>query len=487
MAALTQLLYQVHLTATAGDMQVDVKSVTADSRQVVPGSVFVAVRGRNSDGHAFIAQAIAAGASAIVAEHDTDPESVGGVTWVTVTDSAQALGIMAAAFHGHPSRRLRLVGVTGTNGKTTVATLLHKLYSGMDFRCGLLSTVVNRIVDNEIPSTHTTPDPVQLQSLLAQMVDAGCTHCFMEVSSHAVDQRRISGLEFYGAIFTNITHDHLDYHGTFDHYIKAKKGFFDALPSSAFALVNADDKRGAVMLQNCRGRRLTFSTQRHADYRARIMANTMDGLELDINGRVVWFRLVGDFNAYNLLAVYGAACELGQSEEQVLTVLSALTGAVGRFERVMPGFRFTAIVDYAHTPDALQNVLETIGRFRTGQEQVICVVGCGGDRDRTKRPVMASIACKFSDVVILTSDNPRSEDPMAIIREMQSGVLPTDARKVLVQPDRAEAIRTACVMARDKDVVLVAGKGHEQYQEIAGVRHPFDDREVLERTMKTLA
>jgi len=342
-------------------------------------------------------------------------------------------------------------------------------------------------VDKEVQATHTTPDPVQLNDLLAQMVAAGCTHCFMEVSSHAVDQGRIQGLEFAGGLFTNITHDHLDYHITFDNYIKAKKGFFDGLSAGAFALINADDKRGAVMLQNCKAKKYTFSLTRMADFHARVITNSIEGLELEVSGKPVWFRLVGDFNAYNLLSVYAAAVLLGEPEEKVLTVLSGLSGAEGRFELVMPGSRFTSIVDYAHTPDALQNVLETISQFRDANGRIISVVGCGGDRDRTKRPLMASIACKYSDQVILTSDNPRSEDPMAIIQEMKSGVLQQDERKVIVQSDRAEAIKTACMLAHDRDIILVAGKGHEKYQEIAGIRYPFDDKQVLEKMMKIYA
>jgi len=482
MKRLSDILNQVRLLASRGDMSVSVASIAFDSRQVVPGGMFIAVKGTRHDGHGFIPQVIAAGVTVIVAETDPDPST--DVVWITVQDSAQALGVIASNFHGNPSSRLKLTGVTGTNGKTTVTTLLFKLFTALGHRCGMLSTVVNRIVDNAIPATHTTPDPIQLNALLAQMVEAGCTHCFMEVSSHAVDQGRIAGLHFAGGIFTNITHDHLDYHVTFDNYIRAKKGFFDGLGPDSFALVNADDKRGAVMLQNCRGKKQSFSLQRMADFRARIITNSIEGLELEIGGRQVWFRLVGDFNAYNLLSVFAAATLLGEQPDEVLTSLSSLTGAEGRFEVVMPGHRFTAIVDYAHTPDALQNVLETIDRFSTGQGQVISVLGCGGDRDRSKRPLMAAIACKFSDKVILTSDNPRSEDPMAIIEEMKGGLLAPDMKKTLVQPDRAEAIRTACMLAQEHDIVLVAGKGHETYQEIAGVRHPFDDREVL-RTIMT--
>jgi len=485
MATLSTLLNNVRLTASRGDMTTEVTAVVFDSRKVTDGSLFVAVRGTNSDGHQYIQQAIASGAVAIVCEQEPDQQTT--LPWITVRNSSHALGEIASNFFGNPSRKLKLTGVTGTNGKTTVATLLFKLFSALGYRCGMLSTVVNKIVDKEIPATHTTPDPIQLNHLLSQMVESGCTHCFMEVSSHAVDQGRIQGLEFSGALFTNITHDHLDYHITFDNYIKAKKGFFDGLSATAFALVNADDKRGSVMLQNCKGKKHTFSLTRMADFHARVMTNSIDGLELEINGQSVWFRLVGDFNAYNLLSVYAAAVLLGEPEQKVLTVLSGITGAEGRFELVMPGSRFTSIVDYAHTPDALQNVLETIGQFRSAEGKVISVVGCGGDRDRSKRPLMASIACKYSDQVILTSDNPRSENPMAIIQEMKAGVLKQDERKVMIQPDRAEAIKSACMMARDRDIILVAGKGHEKYQEIAGVRHPFDDKKVLEEMMKIYA
>jgi UDP-N-acetylmuramoyl-L-alanyl-D-glutamate--2,6-diaminopimelate ligase len=391
---------------------------------------------------------------------------------------------VSSNFFGNPSAALKIIGVTGTNGKTTVATLLFKLFGLLGVRRGLLSTVENKIEDVVIPATHTTPDPIQLNALLRQMADEGCTHAFMEVSSHAIDQDRIAGVKFAGALFTNITHDHLDYHETFEKYITAKKKFFDELNSDAFALVNADDKRGMVMLQNTKATKYTYGLKKMVDFKGKIMANTIEGLELEIGAKHVWFKLIGDFNAYNLLAVYGAAVLLGYDSDEVLTKLSALDGATGRFQLVQPGGRFTAIVDYAHTPDALQNVLETIALFRSGNEQVITVVGCGGNRDKTKRPLMAAIACKFSDRVILTSDNPRDEDPMEIIHEMQAGVSPSEARKTLVMADREEAIKSACMMARDKDIILVAGKGHETYQEIKGVKHPFDDREVLERMMK---
>lgn len=483
MAELKDILYKVSLTSSYGNMAVEVNGICFDSRKVQPGSLFVAVRGTQSDGHDYITKAILQGAVAIVCEKlpDTINEAL---VYVTVKNSAEALGIIASNFYGNPSEKLKLTGVTGTNGKTTTATLLYQLFSRLGYRVGLISTVENRIAEQAIPATHTTPDPIQLNYLLRKMADESCTHVFMEVSSHAVDQERIAGLKFAGAIFTNITHDHLDYHKTFENYIKAKKKFFDDLPSDAFALVNADDKRGMVMLQNTKATKYTFGLKKMVDYKAKIMTNSIEGLELEINGKSVWFKMIGDFNAYNLTGVFGAAVLLGEEADEVLTQLSMLKGAPGRFELVMPGSKFTAIVDYAHTPDALKNVLETIAEFRTGTEQVITVVGCGGNRDKTKRPLMASIACKLSDKVFLTSDNPRDEDPMEIIREMQTGVTPTEARKTLVIADREEAIKTACMMAREKDIILIAGKGHEDYQEIKGVKHPFDDRKVVERMMQ---
>jgi len=485
-AKLRDILYKVSLTSTYGNMDADVNGICFDSRHAKPDFLFVAVKGTLSDGHEFISKAVTGGVTVVVCEKL--PETINEViTYVTVKNSAQALGIIASNFFGNPSEKLKLVGVTGTNGKTTVATLLYKLFNALGHRAGLLSTVENRIIDAVIPSTHTTPDPIQLNELLKRMVQAGCTYAFIEVSSHAVDQDRVAGLKFAGGVFTNITHDHLDYHKTFENYIKAKKKFFDELPSDAFALVNADDKRGMVMLQNTKARKQSFGLKKMVDFKGKIITNSIEGLELEIGGKNVWFKLIGDFNAYNLLAVYGAAVLLGEDSDNVLTTLSALRGAVGRFELVMPGSKVTAIVDYAHTPDALKNVLETITQFRTGREQVITVVGCGGNRDKTKRPLMASIACKLSDKVVLTSDNPRDEDPMEIIKEMQSGILPTEARKTLVMTDREEAIKTACMMAKEKDIVLVAGKGHETYQEIKGVKYPFDDKEVLGRMIKMFA
>ncbi len=485
MAELKDILYKVSLTSTSGDMGIAVKGICFDSRKVQPEFLFVAVKGTLSDGHEFIAKAIATGATAVVCEKL--PETIDEkITFITVKNSAHALGLIASNFYDNPSAKLKLTGVTGTNGKTTVATLLYQLFNSLGYRSGLLSTVENRIGDKVIPSTHTTPDPMQLNELLQKMVDAGCSYAFIEVSSHAVDQDRVAGLKFAGGIFTNITHDHLDYHVTFENYITAKKKFFDELGSDAFALTNADDKRGMVMLQNTKAKKQTFGLKKMVDFKGKIITNSIEGLQLDIAGKDVWFKLIGDFNAYNLLAVYGAAVLLDQDSDEVLTKLSAMKGAVGRFELVLPGSKITAIVDYAHTPDALKNVLDTIAQFRTGNEQVITVVGCGGNRDKTKRPLMASIACRLSDKVVLTSDNPRDEDPIEIIKEMQVGITPTDARKTLVMADREEAIKTACMMAKENDIILIAGKGHETYQEIKGVKHPFDDREVVARMIKLM-
>jgi UDP-N-acetylmuramoyl-L-alanyl-D-glutamate--2,6-diaminopimelate ligase len=483
MTELKDILYKVHITSTSGDMGANVKSICFDSRKVKPGSLFVAVKGTLSDGHSFIEKAVNLGASVIVAEKL--PENISDkVTYVTVKNSAHALGVIAANFFDNPSHKIKLVGVTGTNGKTTVVTLLFKLFNSLGHRSGMLSTVVNKIVDKEIPSTHTTPDPIQLNELLVQMLEAKCTHCFMEVSSHAIDQERVGGLKFIGGIFTNITHDHLDYHKTFENYIKAKKKYFDELSSDAFALVNADDKRGMVMLQNTKAKKQSFGLKKMVDFKGKIITNSIEGLEMEIGGKTVWFKLIGDFNAYNLLAVYGAAMLLEEESDEILTHLSAMQGAPGRFELVRPGSKIIAIVDYAHTPDALKNVLETIAHFRTGTEQVITVVGCGGNRDKTKRPLMASIACRFSDKVVITSDNPRDEDPQEIIREMKTGIGPTETKKTVIMADREEAIKTAIMLAKEKDIILVAGKGHEAYQEIKGVKYPFDDKEVVERMLK---
>lgn len=477
MKLLKDILYKVSLTSTTGDMDQGVKDIVFDSRKVSEGSVFVAVPGTQVDGHDYIAKAIGLGASAIVCEKL--PEQLrDGITYVEVVNSARALGIMAGNFYNNPSEKIKVVAITGTNGKTTTATLLHQLFMAMGYSTGLLSTVENKINETVIPATHTTPDSVSVQALLRQMLEEGCTHCFMEASSHAIVQERIAGLNLAGAVFTNISHDHLDYHGTFDEYIQAKKKLFDELPKDAFALTNGDDKRGAVMLQNTKAAKYNFALKSPADYKAKIMSNTLEGLELDINGKLIWFRMIGAFNAYNLLGVLGVAVLLGEEEDEVLRELSGIRGAKGRFDRISIA-GITAIVDYAHTPDALDNVLKTINGVRTGAEQLITVIGCGGNRDKTKRPVMAKIAVQESDKAILTSDNPRFEVPEEIIKDMQAGIGPTEMRKTLTIVDRREAIKTACMLSQKGDIILVAGKGHEDYQEIQGVKHHFDDAEVL--------
>lgn len=478
MALLKDILYKVSLQATAGAMDREITQVVFDSRKVEPGCLFVAVRGTQVDGHAYIQTALEQGASAILAE-ELPPEPREGVTYLQVKDSAEALGVVAANFYNNPSGKLQMVAITGTNGKTTTATLLYKLFRSLGYHVGLLSTVRNLINDEEIPATHTTPDAVQLNALLARMVENKCSFCFMEASSHAIVQKRMSGLTLAGAIFTNISHDHLDFHQTFDAYIAAKKQLFDELPKTAWALTNIDDKRGMVMLQNTKASRYTYALKKVADFKAKLMSNTLQGLELDIDHKAVWFKLIGDFNAYNLLAIYGCAVLLGEDKDEVLLQLSAISTAPGRFEQVPSASGVLAVVDYAHTPDALENVLSTIANFRTGNEQVITVIGCGGNRDKTKRPLMAEIASKLSDKVILTSDNPRNEEPEAILAEMQAGVGVSNMRKVITIADRKEAIRTACMMAGTGDVVLVAGKGHETYQEVKGIKYPFDDRQVL--------
>jgi len=404
-----------------------------------------------------------------------------GITFVTTPDAQLALALMAGNWYGHPSEKLRLTGVTGTNGKTTTVTLLHELFEALGYRCGLLSTVENRIHRKVVPATHTTPDPLQLNALLAEMVEAGCDYAFMEVSSHAVVQNRVAGLTFAGGVFTNLTHDHLDYHKTFAEYLKAKKRFFDNLPETAFALVNADDRNGSVMLQNCKAGHNRYSLTMLADFHTRIIENHIDGLLLQIDGTEAWFRLVGEFNAYNLTAIYGAAILLGQDKIEVLEKLSAIEPVEGRFDTVRSGNGITAIVDYAHTPDALENVLNTINQVRTDDSKLITVAGAGGDRDRTKRPLMARIAAENSDRLILTSDNPRTENPADILAEMAAGLTPVLTEKTLTIENRREAIRTAIALAGKGDIVLIAGKGHEKYQEIKGVRHHFDDKEEIKK------
>ena len=483
---LQDILYGVTIQMLVGVTNREVAALEFDSRKVQPETVFFAIKGTLADGHQYIGQTIAAGASVIVCEDMPEVQSP-EVTYIQVENAHVALGIMAANFYGNPSSKLKLVGITGTNGKTTIATLLFKLFTELGYAVGLISTVENQIKETVIPSTHTTPNPVALNLLLKQMVDAGCVYCFMEVSSHAVVQHRIEGLHFAGAVFSNITHDHLDFHKTFDNYIKAKKAFFDGLPKTAFALTNADDKNGMVMLQNTKATRKSYALKQMADFKAKIIENSFSGLNLEIDQLEVYFKLVGSFNAYNLLAVYGTAILLGEDKMQVLTVLSELSGAEGRFDYVANNQKIIGIVDYAHTPDAVQNVLSTIANIRKGTEQVITVIGCGGDRDTSKRPVMAQVACDWSDKVILTSDNPRTEDPNAILRDMEAGVSPSNKRKTLTITDRKEAIKTACHLAKPGDIILVAGKGHEKYQEISGVRYHFDDKEILTEQLNLIS
>jgi UDP-N-acetylmuramoyl-L-alanyl-D-glutamate--2,6-diaminopimelate ligase len=483
---LQDILYKCPLVEVRGDLQREVVDFFFDSRAVVPGSLFIASKGVNVDGHAYISAAVGKGAMAVVCEEFPE-EMPEHVIWVKVGDAALSLAHIAANFYGNPADQLQVIGVTGTNGKTTTATLLYKLFTAMGERSGLLSTVVVMVGEEEQPATHTTPDAKQLHQFFRKMVDAGCRYCFMEVSSHALVQKRVAGIKFAGAVFTNITHDHLDYHGTFRNYLEAKKVLFDELSPSAFGLVNADDKNGMVMLQNCKGRRLTYSLQRMADYKGRIVENTFEGLSLEINGREAWFRLIGSFNAYNLLAVFGVATESGLDQDGFLQEMSDIEGVNGRFQTITSAQRGrTAIVDYAHTPDALRNVLETIRDIRHGGGKIITVVGCGGNRDATKRPVMAEIATRLSDQVVFTSDNPRDEDPAEILAQMMAGVPVSGRRKVMTVENRKEAIGVACRLANPEDIILVAGKGHETYQEIKGVKHPFDDREVIAETFKTL-
>jgi len=480
MPTLTHLLQGIAPLETHGDLGIEVGQIRFDSRAVQPGDVFVAVRGAAVDGHEFIDKAIENGAVAVVAQSDGVTSSH-PVTTVLVQDSAEILGQMAANFYQNPSRELTLVGVTGTNGKTTTVTLLWQLFTALGYRCGLIGTVENRVGDQVLPSTHTTPDAVRLHALLRQMADAGCSHVFMEVSSHAVHQRRIAGAEFAGGVFTNLSHDHLDYHKTFAEYRDAKKRFFDDLPASAFALTNADDRNGAVMLQNTRAARHTYGLKKPADFKAKIIENSLHGLHLELDGTELHARLIGEFNAYNLAAAYGVAQFLGQKKAETLPALSNLHGAEGRFDRIphptLPGC--IGIVDYAHTPDALEKVLETIAKLKNKTSRVITVTGAGGDRDKTKRPLMAQICARLSDQLILTSDNPRTEDPAAILRDMEAGLDEAGLKKTLSIQDREQAIKTAVRLAGPDDVILVAGKGHEKYQDIGGVKYPFDDKQLI--------
>lgn len=468
----------------SGSLDMFISELIFDSRKAKEGTVFFAIKGSAVDGHNFIPNVIEAGCKVIVAEEKVDVPS--DVTLIVTDSSSKSLALMANSFYDEPSKKLKLVGVTGTNGKTTTTTLLFNLYTKLGFHCGLLSTVVNKIGNQNIPSTHTTPDPVSLNALLAEMVEDGCSHCFMEVSSHAVHQHRVTGLTFAGGVFTNITHDHLDYHKTFAEYIKVKKTFFDNLGEASFALTNVDDKNGLVMLQNTKAEKHTYSLRAVADFKAKVIENQFSGLVLNFNGTELWTRLIGDFNAYNLLAVYGVSQLLGEDSTEVMTVLSNLESVEGRFEYFQSPSGITAIVDYAHTPDALENVLKTIANIRTKNETVYTVVGCGGDRDKAKRPKMAAIACEMSDKVILTSDNPRSEEPQVILDEMMAGVEGQHFKKTLSILDREQAIKTAVAMAEKGDIILIAGKGHEKYQEIKGVKHDFDDMQITIDLFKKL-
>ncbi|HAH60210.1 MAG TPA: UDP-N-acetylmuramoyl-L-alanyl-D-glutamate--2,6-diaminopimelate ligase [Bacteroidales bacterium] len=477
---LQDLLYIVNIKRISGNTDIEIDEIIFDSRQATKGKVFVAIPGTRNDGHQFIPQVIAQGISAVVCEVLPE-ELLEDVVYVQVHNSARSLSLMAINFYDNPASKMTVIGVTGTNGKTTIATLLHTLFTNAGYKTGLLSTVVNKIGKRKITATHTTPDAIQLNGLLAEMVEKGCSHCFMEVSSHAIVQQRVADIAFAGGIFTNLTHDHLDFHLTFDAYLQAKKSFFDLLDRNAFALVNIDDRNGKVMVQNTRAKAVTYALRRPADYQGKILENQFEGLKMLINGKEIWCSLVGTFNAYNLLAIYATARLSGLSEEEALTHLSALTPVHGRFEYVRSPEGILAIIDYAHTPDALKNVLETINNILQGSGKIITVVGAGGDRDHSKRPQMARIATRLSGITVLTSDNPRSEDPGKILQEMAEGVEVNKKRNTLQILDRREAIKTACTLAVAGDVVLVAGKGHETYQEVMGVRSHFDDREEVRK------
>jgi UDP-N-acetylmuramoyl-L-alanyl-D-glutamate--2,6-diaminopimelate ligase len=482
---LKQILYKVAIEAVKGSTDVAINKMDFDSRKIEANDVFVAIRGTISDGHDFIKKAINLGAIAIVC--DTLPENlIPDITYVQVKDTNKALAFMAANYFGNPSEKLKLVGITGTNGKTTIASLLFQLFKKAGFKVGLLSTVKILVNDEEYKATHTTPDSITINHYLNEMVDAGVEYCFMEVSSHGIHQKRTEALHFVGGIFTNLSHDHLDYHPTFAEYRDVKKSFFDNLPKSAFALSNIDDKNGQVMLQNTAAKKLTYALKTYADYKAQILENQLSGLLLKINGNDVWVKLIGTFNAYNLLAIYGTAIQLGLESLEVLRLLSDLESVSGRFQFIVSNSNITAIVDYAHTPDALENVLKTINDIRTKNEQLITVVGCGGNRDKAKRPIMAKIATELSDKTILTSDNPRNEDPEQIINEMEQGVEAQNFKKSLSITDRKQAIKTACQLAQPNDIILIAGKGHETYQEIQGVRYEFDDMKTVTELLTQL-
>ena len=485
MITLKDILYKVSLEKVVGNTAVAFRELQFDSRKVGLDDVFIAIKGTQSDGHQFIKKAIDQGALAVVCQQ-MPKEIINGITYLQVQDSQQALAIMASHFYGNPSRELQLLGVTGTNGKTTIATLLYTLFTSAGYKVGLLSTIKVIIGATEHAATHTTPDSLAINKYLRQMVDQGVAYCFMEVSSHGIDQKRTEGLHFAGGIFTNLSHDHLDYHTSFKQYRDVKKTFFDGLPKTAFALTNADDKNGPVMLQNTKARKYTYALKTIADYKAQILENQLQGLLLKINNQELWVKLIGNFNAYNLLAIYATAEQLGLEELEILQLLSTLESVDGRFQYLVSEGKITAIIDYAHTPDALKNVLETINTIRSGNEQLITVVGCGGDRDVEKRPKMGAIAAQLSTKVIFTSDNPRSENPDTIIQHIEAGVPPQHYKKTIAISDRKQAIKTACQMAKQHDIILVAGKGHETYQEIQGVRSEFDDRKTISELLIAL-
>ena len=483
---LKELLYKVSLRSIKGNTNIDVMDLQIDSRKVSVGSCFIAINGSITDGHNFIEVAISNGATSIVCEK-LPVDLKDSITYVEVENSAIAVAHMSSNFYAAPSTKIKLIGVTGTNGKTTIVTLLWKLFSGLGYKCGLISTIQNKIGAKIIAATHTTPDAISINALLKQMVEAGCTHVFMECSSHAIHQHRITGLQFTGGLFSNITHDHLDYHKTFDEYIRVKKAWFDNLPSTAFAISNADDKRGVVMFQNTTAKKYYYSLKTMADFKGRILENSLIGLHMMVNENEVYFRLIGEFNAYNLLAVYGTAICLGEEKSNVLQVLSNVDGAEGRFDyMVSDKDKIIGIIDYAHTPDALLNVLVTIKKLRQGNVQIITVVGCGGDRDKLKRPIMAAAACEHSDRVIFTADNPRGEDAQDILKEMEAGVNVVARKKYITIADRREAIKTAVSLAAREDIILIAGKGHEKYQEIKGVKYDFDDKKILNEIFELL-
>lgn len=485
MKILKDILYKVAIESVTGSTEIDIHKIDFDSRKIEANDVFVAIRGSLSDGHDYIEKAIQLGAVAVIC--DTLPEHVEkGVTYIKVKDTNTALAFMAANYFENPSEKLKLVGVTGTNGKTTIASLLFQLFQKAGFKVGLLSTVKIMVDETEYKATHTTPDSITINHYLNEMIEAGVTHCFMEVSSHGIHQKRTEALHFVGGVFTNLSHDHLDYHPTFAEYRDVKKSFFDSLPKTAFALSNIDDKNGPVMLQNTVARKFTYALKSYADFKATILESQLSGLLLKVNDNEVWVKLIGTFNAYNVLAIYGTAVELGMDSLEALRLLSDLESVSGRFQYIVSAGNITAIVDYAHTPDALDNVLKTIADIRTKNEQLITVVGCGGNRDKTKRPIMAKIAADLSDKVILTSDNPRNEDPEVILDEMEKGVEAHNYKKLLRITDRKQAIKTACQMAEPNDIILIAGKGHETYQEINGVRHHFDDMETVKEILEQL-